>query len=180
MKDKAEKRGLIIVNTGNGKGKTTAALGTALRACGGGMRVLALQFIKGTWRYGELDAAKRLAPELEIVPMGEGFVNLTKQPPDERDVAAAERCLARFEQAAASRKYDMIILDEINYAMDYGLLPVERVLEALRRKPESLHVILTGRNAPREIVDLADTVTEMKEVKHAFRKGIKAVKGIEF
>lgn len=176
----AEKKGLIIVNTGDGKGKTTAALGTALRACGHGMRVLALQFIKGTWHYGELDAAKRLAPEMEIAPMGEGFVDLSKQPPDPRDVAAAERCMARFEQAAASGAYDMIILDEINYVIDYGLLPVERVVEALRRRPAPLHVILTGRNARREIIDMADTVTEMKEIKHAFRNGMKAVKGIEF
>jgi cob(I)alamin adenosyltransferase len=173
-------KGLIIVNTGDGKGKTTAALGTALRAVGHGMRVLVLQFIKGTWHYGELDAAKRLAPELEIAPMGEGFVDLTKKPPDKRDIAAAEKCLARFEQAVASGKYDMIVLDEIGYAMTYGLLKVEKVAELLKRKPEKLHVILTGRNMPPEIIDMADTATEMKELRHAFRKGIKAIKGIEF
>jgi cob(I)alamin adenosyltransferase len=173
-------KGLIIVNTGDGKGKTTAALGTALRACGHGMRVLVLQFIKGTWHYGELDAAKRLAPEMEIVPMGEGFVDLTKKPPDPRDVAAAEKCFARFEEAAKSGKYDMIVLDEIGYALNYGLLKVDRVAETLSRKPEKLHVILTGRDMPKELLDMADTVTEMKELKHAFRKGVKAIKGIEF
>jgi cob(I)alamin adenosyltransferase len=173
-------KGLIIVNTGDGKGKTTAALGTAMRACGHGMRVLVLQFIKGTWRYGELDAAKRLAPELEIAPMGEGFVDLTKKPPDPRDIAAAEKCLARFEEAVASGKYDMIVLDEIGYALNYVLLRVEKVAELLKRKPAALHIILTGRNMPPEIIALADTVTEMKEIKHAFRQGVKAIKGIEF
>jgi len=176
----AEKKGLIIVNMGDGKGKTTAALGTALRACGHGMRVLVLQFIKGTWHYGELDAAKRLAPELEIVPMGEGFVDLTRKPPDPRDIAAAEKCLARFEEAIASGKYDILILDEIGYALNYGLLRVEKVADLLKRKPAALHVILTGRDMPPEIIALADTVTEMKEIKHAFRKGVKAIKGIEF
>jgi len=176
----AEKKGFIIVNTGDGKGKTTAALGTALRACGHGMRVLVLQFIKGTWHYGELDAAKRLAPELEIVPMGEGFVDPARKPPDPRDVAAAEKCFARFEQAAASGKYDIIILDEIGYALNYGLLQVEKVVTLLKRKPAALHVILTGRDMPKELVEIADTVTEMKEIKHVFRKGVKGIKGIEF
>ncbi len=170
--------GLLIVYTGNGKGKTSAAMGTGFRAVGQGLRVLMVQFIKGDWHYGEMDAAKRLAPELTIKPMGEGFTWDTKNP--ERDAAKARECWEYGVQAARSGEYQMVIFDEINYALAYGYLPLDEVLAFLKTKPESLHVILTGRDAPKELIDAADTVTEMREVRHAFAQGVKAQKGIEF
>jgi cob(I)alamin adenosyltransferase len=176
--DGTHRKGLVIVHTGNGKGKTTAALGLALRAVGHGWRVLMVQFIKGNWRYGELEAAARLAPDLTIQPMGEGFTWDTKNP--ERDAAKARECWERGVQGARSGEYRMVIFDEINYALAYGYLPLDEVLAFLNSKPESLHVVLTGRDAPKEVLALADTVTEMTEVKHAFAQGVKAQKGIEF
>jgi cob(I)alamin adenosyltransferase len=176
--DGTRRKGLIIVHTGSGKGKTTAALGLALRAVGHGWRVLMVQFIKGDWRYGELEAANRLAPALTIRPMGEGFTWDTKNP--ERDAAKARECWEFGVKAARSGEYQMVIFDEINYALAYGYLPLDEVLAFLRTKPDSLHVVLTGRDAPKELIDVADTVTEMREVKHAFHQGIKAQKGIEF
>ena len=172
-----KKKGLIIVYTGNGKGKTTAALGVALRASGYGMKVIMLQFFKGKWKYGELRGAPKLET-FEIRPMGHGFTWESK------DIEVDKRMVREAWQAARteilSGKYDLVILDEINYALSYGFLPVEDVVDFLKKKPEMLHVILTGRNAKPEVIEIADMVTEMREIKHPFREGIVAQKGIEF
>lgn len=172
------RKGLIIVHTGHGKGKTTAALGTAFRALGYGWRVLMVQFIKGNWHYGELDAAKRFDGLLEIRPMGEGFTWDTKNP--ERDREKAHAAWEFGKEEALSGKWDLVIFDEINYVITYNYLEVEKVVDFLKTKPKELHVILTGRDAHEKIVDAADMVTEMREIKHPFKKGIKAQKGIEF
>ncbi|HET8759461.1 MAG TPA: cob(I)yrinic acid a,c-diamide adenosyltransferase [Nitrospiria bacterium] len=174
----SRRKGLIIVHTGDGKGKTTAALGLALRAVGHGWRVLMVQFIKGSWQYGELEAAKRLAPDLTIQPMGEGFTWDTKDPA--RDAAKARACWEAGVAAARSGQYQMVIFDEINYAIAYGYLPLQEVLDFLAAKPADVHVVLTGRDAPKELIAVADTVTEMRAIKHAFEQGVKAQKGIEF
>ncbi len=173
-----KKKGLIIVNTGNGKGKTTAALGVAFRAIGSDFKVFVGQFIKGSRQYGELVTAERLREWIEIHPMGEGFTWETKN--KERDTQKAHEAWTFFKERLLSGQYQLVILDEINYVIDYGYLPVEWVLETLRQKPEMVHVILTGRNAHPEIVEMADLVTEMREIKHPFKKGITAQKGIEF
>ena len=172
------RKGLIIVHTGNGKGKTTAALGTAFRALGYGWRVLMVQFIKGNWHYGELDAAKRFEGLFEIRPMGEGFTWDTKNP--ERDRQKAHEAWEFGKSEALSGKWDLVIFDEINYVITYDYLEVEKVVDFLKNKPRELHVILTGRDAHEKIIEAADLVTEMREIKHPFKKGIKAQKGIEF
>ncbi|HUY13932.1 MAG TPA: cob(I)yrinic acid a,c-diamide adenosyltransferase [Terriglobia bacterium] len=171
------KKGLIIVNTGNGKGKTTAALGVALRACGYGMKVIMLQFFKGKWKYGELRSAPKLET-LEISPMGQGFTWESKD--IEVDKAMVRAAWQAGKEKILSGNYSVVILDEINYALSYGFLPVEDVVDFLKNKPPMLHVILTGRDAKPEIVEIADLVTEMREIKHPFRQGIVAQKGIEF
>jgi len=174
------RRGLILINTGPGKGKTTAALGTALRAVGCGMKVLMLQFIKGSWHYGELDAAEALGPNFVVKQMGRGFVKIGGAETDPEDVRLVEEAWEAAHQAIDSGEWDMVILDEINYAINYKMLDPVRVAEALKTKPEMVHVILTGRNAHPLLVELADTVTEMREVKHAYQKGILAQRGIEY
>jgi cob(I)alamin adenosyltransferase len=173
-------RGLIIVNTGPGKGKTTAAMGTALRAVGNGMKVLMLQFLKGSWHYGELDAAKSFGGNFVMKQMGRGFVKVGGAETDPEDVRLVEEAWKEAEAAIMSGEWDLVILDEINYAITYGMLDPARVVETLRRKPERVHVILTGRNAHPTIIELADTVTEMKQVKHAYEKGVMAQRGIEY
>ena len=174
------RRGLIIVNTGPGKGKTTAAMGTALRAVGQGMRVLMLQFLKGSWHYGELDAVKAFGDKFVIKQMGRGFVKVGSEKPDPEDVRMVEEAWVEAEKAVQSGEWDLVILDEINYAISYGMLDAGKVAESLRKKPEMVHVILTGRNAHPSIVELADTVTEMRQVKHAYEKGVMAQRGIEY
>jgi cob(I)alamin adenosyltransferase len=177
------RRGLILINTGPGKGKTTAALGTALRAAGNGMSVLFLQFLKGSWHYGELDAAKLLntpAAPFVIKQLGRGFVKVGGAETDPEDIRLVEAAWDESAAAILSGDWDLVVLDEINYAISYGMLPPERVAEVLRRKPEMTHVILTGRNAHPLLVELADTVTEMREVKHAYQRGILAQRGIEY
>ena len=175
-----KKKGLIIVHTGPGKGKTTAALGLAFRAVGSGLKVLMVQFIKGSWHYGELDTAEMLGPERMVIrPMGRGFVKLGGEL-DPEHKQAAEEAWAFAREKILSGEYDMIVLDEINYALSYGLLAVEAVLDTLRHKPEKVHMVLTGRNAHPAIVELADLVTEMREVKHPYQKGIEAQRGIEY
>ena len=237
----APRRGLILINTGPGKGKTTAALGTAFRAAGNGMRVLFLQFLKGSWHYGELDAAEALnsalggaagfspreqpesssgalapeastpnqnfagapgaspgAPFIErsemsgkdepqstpqnfvIRQLGRGFVKVGGAETDPEDLRMVEEAWAESAAAILSGEWDLVVLDEINYAVGYKMLAPERVADVLRRKAEMTHVILTGRNAHPLLVELADTVTEMREVKHAYQKGILAQRGIEF
>ncbi|PYV49908.1 MAG: cob(I)yrinic acid a,c-diamide adenosyltransferase [Acidobacteria bacterium] len=174
------RRGLIIVNTGPGKGKTTAAMGTALRAVGNGMRVLMLQFLKGSWHYGELDAVQAFGGKFVMKQMGRGFVKLGAEKPDPEDVRLVEEAWAEGGRAIESGEWDLVILDEINYAISYGMLDPAKVAAFLKKKPEMVHVILTGRNAHPTIVELADTVTEMRQVKHAYEKGVIAQRGIEY
>ena len=178
MTEKAT-QGLIMVFTGSGKGKTTAAMGMALRAVGHGIKTLMIQFIKGSWHYGELEAAKRLAPHFEIRPMGKGFIRFDRTGPDPEDIRAVHEAWGFFVQKMASGEYRMIILDEINYVIHYGLLSAEEVIGALKARPEGVHLVLTGRNAHPGIVEIADLVTEMKEIKHYYQQGVVARKGIE-
>lgn len=175
-----QRNGLILVNTGDGKGKTTAALGMALRAWGQGMKVLVLQFIKGGWKYGELKAAEKLGPDFEMRQMGEGFIKGPGDQSLEEHRQAAAEALEAAKTEISSGKYDLIILDEILYAIHYGLVALDDALELMAKKPDRLHLVLTGRNAPPEIIEQADLVTEMKEIKHHYNKGIPAQKGIEF
>jgi cob(I)alamin adenosyltransferase len=171
---------LIIVNTGPGKGKTTAAMGTALRAVGQGMRVLMLQFLKGSWHYGELDAVQAFGDKFVLRQMGRGFVKVGGAETDPEDVRMVEEAWAEAERAILSGEWDMVILDEINYAISYGMLDPAKVVKALEQKPPMVHVILTGRNAHSTIIALADTVTEMRQVKHAYEQGVMAQRGIEY
>jgi cob(I)alamin adenosyltransferase len=174
------RRGLIIVHTGPGKGKTTAAMGTALRAVGQGMRVLMLQFLKGSWHYGELDAVKVFGDKFIMKQMGRGFVKVGKEKPDPEDVRMVEEAWKEAELAIQSGQWDLVVLDEINYAITYGMLDPAKVVDTLKKKPAMVHIILTGRNAHPTIVELADTVTEMRQVKHAYEKGVMAQRGIEY
>ncbi|AUX39136.1 cob(I)alamin adenolsyltransferase/cobinamide ATP-dependent adenolsyltransferase [Sorangium cellulosum] len=173
----AEKRGLVIVYTGHGKGKTTAALGMVFRALGRGMRVAVVQFIKGKWKTGERLFAETL-PGLTFLVMGRGF---TWESDDlSRDKAAAR---AAFDEAAAliaGGEHDIVVLDEITYAIHYGFIAEGELLSALRGRPAHVHVVITGRNAPDALVELADLVTEMKSVKHPFAQGMKAQIGVDF
>lgn len=171
-------KGLVMVFTGNGKGKTTASLGMALRAWGQGMKVLILQFIKGGWVYGELLALKKLEG-LEIRQMGEGFVR-GGEGDAENHRQAAQKALEEAREEIASGKWDMIILDEIIYAVGFKLLKEVDLTDLVSLKPTGMHLVFTGRNAPQSLIDRADLVTEMREIKHPFAKGIKAQKGVEF
>lgn len=176
-----EGKGLLIVYTGPGKGKTSCALGTAFRAVGQGLRVLMVQFIKGSWHYGELDAAKMLGDDkMEIRPMGRGFVKVGGAETDTEDVRLCEDAWEFGRSQIDSGKYGLVVLDEINYVISYKMLDVERVVTALSQRPEHVHVICTGRNAHPRLVELADLVTEMREVKHPYTKGILAQRGIDY
>jgi cob(I)alamin adenosyltransferase len=177
------KKGLVIVNTGDGKGKTTAALGLAMRAAGNRLRVLIIQFIKGKWKTGEAQSFKALEPQIEIVRMGQGFTIerlRDKRIPMEKHELAASEAFARAAEVVRSGDYDMVILDELLGSIKAGLVPLDDVLALVRDKPPALHLVLTGRGAPPELIDAADLVTEMRPVKHAFQQGIKAQRGIEF
>lgn len=180
VKEKSE-TGLVIVYTGEGKGKTTAALGMALRAVGRGWQVLMIQFGKGGWHYAELDSSQRLAPEFEIVPMGLGFYKILDDAHTETEHrGAAKNALAFARDQMLSGKYDMVILDEINGVLAAGLLGLHAVLELLDARPRALTLVLTGRYAPQELVDRADLVTEMREIKHPYQRGHLAQKGIDY
>ncbi len=171
-------RGLLMVFTGDGKGKTTAALGLALRAAGHHMRVLVLQFIKGAWHPGE-QAAARALPTVEWVTLGKGFTWRSASPDEDRVLAG--QGWKKALQAITSDHYDLVILDELNVVLSHGFLPVDDVLEGLRRRSPQCHVVITGRNAPKDLCAMADCVTEMVPVKHHYHdQGIKAQKGIEF
>jgi cob(I)alamin adenosyltransferase len=176
-------RGLVIVNTGDGKGKTTASLGLAVRAAGNGFRVLIIQFIKGRWKTGESQSLLKLAPNIQIVRMGMGFtIERLRDPriPMEEHEEAATRAFERAREVVLADEYDMIVLDEILGSIKANLIGLDDVLGLIRDKPERLHLVLTGRGAPPELVDAADLVTEMKMIKHPFQQGIKAQRGIEF
>jgi cob(I)alamin adenosyltransferase len=173
-------RGYIVVLTGNGKGKTTSALGMAMRAVGQGLKVAIFQFLKGSWKYGELETANKLAPDLTIRPLGEGFVHVDPSNPDPKDIQCAQAAFEICKEALHSGSYNMVIFDEINNAVAYGLLSVEAVIELLQQRPPQVHVVLTGRDADPRILDLADLATEMVEIKHPYRSGKIARKGIEY
>lgn len=173
-----QEKGLIIVHTGPGKGKTTAALGLAFRALGQGMKVGIVQFIKGAIPTGEAALAKQLGLPIEMHTLGDGFTWNTQN--RDQDIATARRA---WEQAVAllrNPSFDMIILDELNIVLRYEYLPMDEVLDELRGKRDMLHVVITGRNAREPLLELADLVTEMKLVKHPYKSGIKAQKGVEF
>jgi len=181
---KTVEKGLLIVHTGTGKGKSTAAFGLALRALGNGMRVGVVQFVKGAWTTGERPILEGFGEQLDMRVVGEGFTWETQD--RARDVAAAEAgWAAAQEMIEASRgdapRYDMLVLDELNIVLRYDYLPLAEVVAALRGRPPDLHVVVTGRNAKPELIEAADLVTEMTLVKHPFREqGVKAQKGIEF
>lgn len=170
-------RGLLVVYTGHGKGKTTAALGMVFRALGRGLRVTVVQFIKGKWKTGERVFAERL-PELRFLVMGLGF---TWESDDiSRDKAAALAAWAEARQEIASGERELVVLDELTYAFHYGFVALDEVLETLRSRPPGVHVVITGRDAPEALIELADTVTEMKLVKHPFQRGEKAQIGVDY
>ncbi|MCH8022193.1 MAG: cob(I)yrinic acid a,c-diamide adenosyltransferase [Thaumarchaeota archaeon] len=173
--------GLVIVYTGDGKGKTTASLGLAVRALGYNLNVLMLQFIKGSWFYGELEGAKRLAPNFSIVSLGKGFVGIIddNKPLSEHQHAARE-ALKEAKGRMLSGKYDILILDEINYATSMNLISVKEVLDLIRSKPRKTTLVLTGNNVDQQVIEVADLVTEMKSIKHPFEKGMSARRGIDF
>ena len=174
-------KGLVIVYTGGGKGKTTAALGLALRAIGYEHKVCMIQFIKGSWHYGEMNSSKKLEPELELIAVGKGFVGIMddKSPRKDHEEIAKE-AIKICREKINSKKFNVVILDEVNYAIDLDLIDMNDIIELIKTKPNELDLVLTGNNAKQEIIDLADLVTEMKEIKHPFKSGIKAKKGIDF
>ena len=180
---KTIEKGLLIVHTGKGKGKSTAAFGLVVRALGNGLKVGVVQYVKGKWQTGERAVLEKFPEQVEIRTMGEGFTWETQD--RARDIRAAKNAWEVSRQMIeAARgdhpKYDMVLLDELNIVLRYGYLDLDEVVEFLSNKPEMLHVIVTGRNAKPELVEAADLVTEMSMVKHPFRAGVKAQKGIEF
>ena len=180
--EKSEKsRGLLIVYTGNGKGKTTAALGMTVRAIGYDWRVCVIQFIKGSWKYGEMDGIKKLEPNVEFHVMGEGFVGIIDddKPIEEHRRAAREAYDLALEKMQSGR-YRLIILDELSVAASLELVFPDEFKELVAQKPADLHLVITGRGAPDWLIEKADLVTEMTEVKHPYQKGILAQKGVDF
>ena len=177
VNERGRRTGLVVVNTGNGKGKTTSALGVVFRAWGRGLTVVMLQFIKQTTsNYGENRAARKLG--IEMIPLGGGFTWLSKD--IEKDKALVREGWTVCQQKLSSPDYDVVILDEITYAITYGWLAVEDVIEALKARPKHQHVIITGRNADPALIEYADLVSEMQEIKHPYHKGIKAQPGLDF
>ena len=175
---KTEERGLLILHTGTGKGKSTAAFGLVLRCLGHGMRVGIVQFVKGAWATGERTVLARFPDLVTMRAMGEGFTWETQD--RARDIAAARAAWELAKAMIADPGYRLILLDELNIVLRYDYLPVEEVVAVLKSKPRDLHVVVTGRNAKPELIEIADLVTEMKLVKHPFRAGVKAQAGIEF
>lgn len=171
-------KGYIHVYTGEGKGKTTASLGLAVRAAGHGLHTVIIQFMKGWIDYGELKGVAMLSPFVEIHQAGrDTFVN--KKNPDPEDVRLAREGWELAKAVILGRKADLVVLDEINCAVDFGLLPAGEVLDVLRRKPDGMEIVMTGRGAAREFVEIADLVTEMREIKHYYAKGVDARVGVE-
>ncbi|MEQ9683682.1 MAG: cob(I)yrinic acid a,c-diamide adenosyltransferase [Rhodospirillales bacterium] len=175
---KTEERGLLIVHTGKGKGKSTAAMGMAMRCVGHGMRVAIVQFVKGVWETGERDVLAKFPDQVTIRAMGEGFSWETQD--RQRDLAAARQAWDSAKELMADPSYKLVILDELNIVLRYDNLPLDEVVETLRNKPRDLHVVVTGRNAKEALIEAADLVTEMEMIKHPFRAGVKAQAGIEF
>ncbi|MDR4511887.1 MAG: cob(I)yrinic acid a,c-diamide adenosyltransferase [Nitrososphaeraceae archaeon] len=173
--------GIVLIYTGKGKGKTTAALGIVLRAVGHGLKVLMVQFIKGEWFYGELSSSKRLEPEFEMIAAGKGFIGILDDDHEfEEHKKAAGEAIDLAHAKIISNSYDIVILDEINYAIKLKLVTSDQVLRLIEIKPKKTSLVLTGNYAPKEIIQIADLVTEMNEIKHPFKRGIKAKKGIDY
>ncbi len=180
---KTIEKGLLIVHTGKGKGKSTAAFGLAARAIGNDMKVGVVQYVKGKWETGERKVLEAFPDQIEIHTMGEGFTWETQD--RERDIRAAEKAWAKSKEMIDACRgenpvFDMIILDELNIVLRYDSIDLAEVIEFLKNKPENLHVVVTGRNAKEELIEIADLVTEMTQIKHPFRSGVKAQVGIEF
>ncbi|KAB2659348.1 cob(I)yrinic acid a,c-diamide adenosyltransferase [Brucella tritici] len=175
---KTEEKGLVIVHTGKGKGKSTAGFGMVFRALGHGMKIGVVQFVKGSWDTGERWVLEKFPEQVTISALGEGFTWETQD--RTRDIAMARGAWEQAKAMILDESYDMVLCDELNIVLRYDYLPVEEVIEVLRAKPEMKHVIITGRNAKDELIEAADLVTEMEMIKHPFRSGVKAQKGIEF
>ena len=176
-----ERRGLVVVITGHGKGKTTTALGIAVRACGHNMRTSIIQFMKGDLYAGEWDGVKKMGCDVELIPTGKGFCGIQGNPyPYKEHRKNAQDAIELARQKMDSGRYDLLILDEINNALHLRLFDLEQVLDIIQRKPPQLHLVLTGRDAHPQVIDLADTVSEIKEIKHAYRKGIEPQPGIDY
>ena len=175
---KTIEKGLLIVHTGKGKGKSTAAFGMVFRALGNGMRVGVVQFVKGKWSTGERAVLDRFDDQVELATMGEGFTWETQD--RQRDIAAARKAWETAKAMVADETLDLVLLDELNIVLRYDYLPLDEVVETLAARPEMKHVVVTGRNAKDELIEAADLVTEMTQVKHPFRSGVKAQVGIEF
>jgi len=174
-------RSWVIVYTGEGKGKTTASLGMALRAVGYNMKVCMVQFVKGSWFTGELNGSRLLAPNFRIIRAGKGFVGIMDdKEPFSKHRTAAKEALRMSEEVISSGLYDIVILDEINYALSRKLIGARAVLRLIRRRPVHVSLVLTGRGAPQPIIDAADLVTNMQKIKHPYDKGMTARKGIDF
>ncbi|MDP6786286.1 MAG: cob(I)yrinic acid a,c-diamide adenosyltransferase [Rhodospirillales bacterium] len=175
---KTIEKGLVIVHIGKGKGKSTAAFGLAARAIGNGMKIGIVQYVKGKWETGERGVMEKFPDQVTIRTMGEGFTWETQD--RARDIAAARAAWEASKEMIEGGGYDMVILDELNIVLRYDYLAIDEVLAVLAAKPRDLHVVITGRNAKPELIEAADLVTEMTMVKHPFRSGVKAQKGIEF
>jgi len=175
---KTEEKGLVIVHTGKGKGKSTAAFGMVFRALGHGFKIGIVQFVKGKWGTGERDILEKFPDQVTIKAMGEGFTWETAD--RARDIAAAEAAWATAKEMIADENYKMVLLDELNICLRYDYLDINEVVDVLKNKPRDTHVIVTGRNAKDELIEVADLVTEMTMIKHPFRDGVKAQAGIEF
>ncbi len=173
-----ETKGLVAVFTGNGKGKTTSSLGLALRALGHGQRVCIIQFIKGSWKYGELESAKQFSSQLDFHVMGRGFT--WKSDDIEKDKQLAREAWEFAKSVIEGNRYAMVILDELTYLPHYKMLDEQEILSVLEKKPLEQHVVITGRYASDALIELADLVTEMKDIKHPYKNGVKAQKGFEF
>jgi cob(I)alamin adenosyltransferase len=176
-----ERKGLVLVMTGNGKGKTTSALGMAVRACGHSMRVCIIQFMKGDLYAGEWDGVRKMNCDIELIPTGKGFCGIQGNPyPFEEHRANAQEAIGLATEKMAAGHCDLLILDEINNALKLKLVDLEQVLDLLHRKPSLMHLILTGRDAHPQVIELADTASEVREIKHAFRKDIEPQPGIDY
>lgn len=173
-----KRRGLVVVNTGDGKGKTTSSLGVAFRALGWNWKIRIIQFIKGKWLTGEKRFCDALPMHIELFPMGDGFTWDTKNPEQDKKTSAEIWAFAR--ESIEKAEHDLVILDEINNVIDYDYLEVEPVIQTLKAREPWMHVICTGRNAREELIEYADLVTEMKEIKHPFNQGVVAQRGVDF